>query len=101
MPKLTDGNRGTIAKAELPGKGQRLVFDDHRDAPRGFGLRITAAGGKAFILKYTFDGRERRKTIGDWPTWSLEAARAEARDLSQQIAKGTDPLEEKRRRKAE
>lgn len=101
MSKLTDGNRGTIAKADLPAKGQRFIFDDHRDAPRGFGLRITAAGGKAFILKYSIDGRERRKTVGDWPTWTLEAARAEARELVQSIAKGNDPLEEKRRRRAE
>lgn len=101
MGKLTDGNRGTITKAEPPAKGQRFIFDDHRDAPRGFGLRITAAGGKAFILKYTVDGRERRKTIGDWPTWSLEAARTEARELVRGIAGGNDPLEAKRRRKAE
>lgn len=101
MAKLTDGKSGTIAKAERPAKGQRLMFDEHRDAPRGFGLRITAAGGKAFILKYTIDGRERRKTIGDWPTWTLEAARAEARELVLKIAKGDDPLEAKRRRRAE
>lgn len=101
MPKLTDGNRGTIAKAEPPAKGQRFIFDDHRDAPRGFGLRITAAGGKAFILKYSVDGRERRKTIGEWPTWTLEAARSEARDLTRGIDKGQDPLEEKRRRREE
>lgn len=101
MSKLTDGNRGTIAKAEPPATGQRFIFDDHRDAPRGFGLRITSAGGKAFILKYTADGRERRKTIGDWPTWTLEAARAEARELVQGISRGQDPLEEKRRRRAE
>ncbi|MCA1775707.1 MAG: integrase arm-type DNA-binding domain-containing protein, partial [Loktanella sp.] len=101
MGKLTDGRSGTIAKAEAPAKGQRFIWDDHRDAPRGLALRITAAGGKAFVLQYTVDGRQRRKTIGDWPTWSLEAARIEARDLSQQIGKGSDPLEEKRRRKAE
>jgi integrase len=101
MAKLTDGKAGSIAKAELPEKGQRFIFDDHRDAPRGFGLRITQAGGKAFILKYTIDGRERRKTIGDWPTWSLEAARAEAQDLLRAINKGNDPLEAKRRRKGE
>lgn len=101
MPKLTDGPRGTIARAEAPAKGQRFIFDDHRDAPRGFGLRITAAGGKAFILSYTIDGRERRKTIGAWPTWTLEAGRAEAHDLLRGIAKGHDPLEKKRRRRAE
>ena len=101
MAKLTDGAKGTIAKAEAPTKGQRFIFDDHRDAPRGFGLRITAAGGKAFILKYASDGRERRKTIGDWPTWTLEAARVEARDLMRRIDTGDDPLEAKRRRRAE
>lgn len=84
-----------------PAAGQRFFFDDHRDAPRGFGLRVTQAGGVAFILKYTVDGRQRRKTIGDYPTWTLEAARAEARELVQSIAKGHDPLEEKRRRRAE
>jgi len=101
MAKLTDGRGGSIAKAEPPNKGQRFIFDDHRDAPRGFGLRITAAGGKAFVLQYTVEGRQRRKTIGDWPTWTLEAARDEARELRQQIDKGEDPLEEARRRKAE
>ncbi|MCC5956474.1 MAG: integrase arm-type DNA-binding domain-containing protein [Natronohydrobacter sp.] len=101
MAKLTDGDRGSIAKAEPPEKGQRFIFDDHRDAPRGFGLRITAAGGKAFILRYSVDGRERRKTIGEWPIWTLEAARAEARDLARGIDRGHDPLEAKRRRRAE
>lgn len=101
MSKLTDGKSGTIAKAAAPASGQRFIFDDHRDAPRGFGLRITSAGGKAFVLKYTIDGRERRKTIGDWPAWGLEQARNKARDLFHGIQNGEDPLEEKRRRRAE
>ncbi|RZU98784.1 tyrosine-type recombinase/integrase [Spiribacter vilamensis] len=99
--KFTDGKGGNIARAEPPEKGQRLLFDDHRDAPRGFGLRITGAGGKAFILKYTSEGKQRRKTIGAWPDWSLEAARDEARGIRQQIDSGIDPLEEKRRRRAD
>ncbi len=99
--KLTDGAGGTIAKAQAPNTGQRFIFDDHREAPRGFGLRITKAGGKAFVVKYNVDGRERRKTIGDWPTWTLAAARAEAHDLLRGLSRGVDPLEEKRRRKAE
>ncbi|NOX72940.1 MAG: tyrosine-type recombinase/integrase [Alphaproteobacteria bacterium] len=101
MAKLTDGRSGIIAKAEAPDHGQRFIYDDHRDAPRGFGLRITTAGGKAFILSYTSNGRKRRKTIGDWPTWTLESARAEARELVLKISSGVDPLEDARRRKAE
>ena len=101
MAKLTDGNRGTISKAEPPAKGQRFIYDDHQNAPRGFGLRITSSGGKAFVLKYAVEGRVRLKTIGAWPTWSLEAARTQAREIVQQIDLGNDPLELKRRRKAE
>lgn len=101
MGKLTDGRAGTIAKMPAPATGARLVFDDHRDAPRGFGLRVTSAGGKAFILRYTIDGRQRLKTIGDWPAWGLDQARIEARDLFQKVQKGDDPLEAKRRRRAE
>ncbi len=101
MAKLTDGNSGSIAKVEVPEAGQRFIHDDHRDAPRGFALRVTSAGGKAFVLNYKFDGKQRRKTIGEWPVWSLEAARAEAMELSRGINKGADPLEERRRRKLE
>lgn len=101
MAKLTDGNGGTIAKAAPPAKGQRFIFDDHRDAPRGFGMRITAAGGRAFVLKYAFDGRQRRKTIGAWPTWTLAAARDEAAKLRRRIDEGIDPLQAERQRAAD
>lgn len=101
MAKLTDGRGGTIAKVQPPAKGKTFIYDDHRDAPRGFALKVTAGGLRAFVLRYTIDGRQRLKVIGDWPAWTLEAARAEARELVQRIAKGDDPLEEKRRRRAE
>ena len=101
MVKLTDGRGGTIAKAQPPEKCKAFIYDDHRDAPRGFALKVTAGGLKAFVLRYTIDGRQRLKVIGDWPTWTLEAARAEAHDLLRGISKGADPLEAKRRRRAE
>lgn len=98
--KFTDGKNGTIAQAEPPAQGQSFRFDDHRDAPRGFGLRITKAGGKAFILKYSFEGKSHRKTIGNWPDWSLQAARAAARELRQQIDSGINPLDQERQRRS-
>ncbi|WP_371039292.1 hypothetical protein [Rhodosalinus sp. FB01] len=60
MTKLTDGRRGTIARAEPPAKGVRFIYGEHRDAPRGFALRIAVAGGKAFVMRYRIDGREWR-----------------------------------------
>ena len=100
MSKLTDGKAGTIAKTVPPAQGARFIFDDHRDAPRGFGLRVTKAGGRAFILDYTVAGVQRRKTIGDWPLWTLEAARIEAGRLRREVDGGADPLEDARRHRA-
>lgn len=90
-----------VRKAEPPAKGQRFIFDGHRDAPRGFALRITQAGGKAFVLNYTFHGKQRRKTIGEWPTWSVVAAREEAAALRRKIDSGIDVLEAEREERRE
>ena len=54
-----------VKDAEAPASGNRIIRDD---LVRGFGLRITSAGAKAFILGYSSAGRERRYTIGSYPT---------------------------------
>ena len=63
---------------------------------KGFGIRVTCAGSKAFVLNYrTRAGRERRYTIGAFPDWGTAAARTEAKRLKQQIhANGADPVGE-------
>lgn len=88
--KLTD----TIVKA-LPAaaKANRITYDSE---VKGFGIRVTCAGSKAFVLNYrTRAGRERRYTIGAFPDWGTAAARTEAKRLKQQIhANGADPVGE-------
>jgi len=88
-----------IKAAEAPAKGKRFLFDAHRDAPKGFGLRIMASGSKAFVLRYLVDGKDRITTIGAYPTWSLKAARERAKELRHQVDDGTDPLQAERDRK--
>lgn len=39
--------------------------------PRGFGVRVTAAGARSFVMNYSIARRERRYTIGRWPDWSV------------------------------
>ncbi|TQE99070.1 MAG: tyrosine-type recombinase/integrase [Spiribacter salinus] len=100
MPHLTDAK---IRKLTPPEKGRRLVFDDHRDAPTGFGVRVTAAGKRVFVLRYlTDDGKDRLLSIGqhDGNTWTLAAARKRAGELRREIDGGTDILEERRERRA-
>lgn len=68
-----------------------IIYD--ADLP-GFGIRLTSAGARSFVLNYVVDRRERRLTIGRFPTWSSTAAREEARALKRKVDLGIDPLEE-------
>ncbi len=74
-----------------PAAGNRIVYDTDI---KGFGLRITASGHKAFVLNYSLAGRERRYTIGDYgrDQWTVDAARKRAGELRRQVADGEDPL---------
>ena len=85
-----------------PVTGATTLWDDE---VKGFGVRIYAPtkkhkrGARAFFFNYRIDGVERRYTIGDRSAWSLEAARAAARELRRRVDRGEDPAEDKRERR--
>ncbi len=88
--KLTDG----LVQGLKPDKGRSRIYYDSR--LQGFGIRVTGAGSKSFVLNYrTQNGRERRLTIGSYPTWRTAAARQEAMRLRRDIDVGIDPLDER------
>jgi len=89
--RLTDT---VVRSLEPPPSGSRITYDG-AGGVRGFGLRVTATGAKAFILNYTVAGRERRLTIGTYSAWRVATARREAERLRQEIDRGIDPLGEK------
>ena len=89
-------NETTINRLQPPDKGNRVHYDS--EVP-GFGLRVTKAGARAFVLNYHVDGCERRMTLGSWPSWSATAARLRARELRKQIDQGLDPLSAKKERR--
>ena len=64
-------------------------------APRGFGVRVTAGGARAFVLNYRLRGREYRYTIGGWPDWSALKAVRTARDLRRRVDRGENPLDDR------
>jgi integrase len=81
-----------------PNTGNRINYDSQIP---GFGVRITAAGAISFILNYWIHGRERRISIGRWPSWTVVAARNRALDLRREISDGADPLEERQQKRTQ
>jgi len=62
----------------------------------GFGLMVTRNGARSYVVQYRAHGRSRRLTL-DAGALSLDAARREARKHMGEVAKGGDPLTERRR----
>lgn len=79
-----------VVKAAEIGSRKYVVFDE--DCP-GFGLCVFESGRKGFVLIYRAAGRPRRFTVGTWPSWSVTAARDEAKRLKRDIDRGEDPID--------
>ncbi len=82
-----------LKKQIAPAKGAITIWDADI---KGFGVRIYAPtkrhphGDRSFFINYRIDGYEKRLTIGNYPAWSSEAARAEARLLRRRVDRGED-----------
>ena len=83
-------------EAESPSDGKAYVILYDHDT-KGFGLRVTRAGAKSFILNYrNAGGIDRRYTIGTFrDPWRVNRARKEANRLKELIDQGQDPQGEK------
>lgn len=80
-----------VRELAAPATGQAITYDAEI---KGFGIRVTRAGAKAFVLNYRVRGAgiERRLTIGQYPAWSVAAAREEAKALRRRVDRGEDPM---------
>jgi integrase len=89
---LTDG---FCDEATGPSGRPYVIYYDPET--KGFGLRVTKAGAKSFVLNYrNAKGVERRLTIGTFrDPWRVKRARQEAHRLKELIDKGQDPQGEK------
>jgi integrase len=99
MP-TTDKLTEALAKRHEPpidGKPYVIVYDGE---VKGFGLRVTKAGARSFVVNYRARGVERRLTIGSFPDWSVAAAREEAKRLKREIDRGRDPMVERHEERA-
>jgi integrase len=79
---LTD----TKIRNAKPSKKPQRLFDE-----RGLYLEVSPAGGKWWRLKYRFEGKEKRVSLGVYPDVSLRDARDRRDESRKLLADGIDP----------
>ncbi|MGH6794739.1 MAG: tyrosine-type recombinase/integrase [Methylocella sp.] len=85
----------TAIRNAKPGEKPFRLFDGG-----GLYLEVSPAGGKWWRLKYRFDGKEKRLSLGVYPDVSLKDAR-DRRDASRKLlADGIDPSENRKAMKS-
>ena len=99
------GMRAKITKrmvdATEPGENDLFVWDTDL---KGFGLKVSPAGSKVYLIQYRLGGREartQRYTIGKHGSpWTPDKAREEAERLLGRVANELDPAKERKARLA-
>ncbi|MCE3248726.1 MAG: phage integrase family protein [Geminicoccaceae bacterium] len=94
MPAITISKR-TVDQVQ-PGPRDVFLWDQ---ALSGFGLKVTPAGGKVYIVQYRTGGRgspTKRVTVGRHGSpWTPDQARRKAREILGNVAAGGDPAGER------
>lgn len=99
MPKLT---KTYIDKVQPPAAGYEIHWDGgHDSAVKGYGLRVTATGVKAFVAQGRVNGKAIIITIGKFGLYTEAQARDKAQSLLQQMREGIDPRAVKKQAEAE
>ncbi|WP_084273752.1 tyrosine-type recombinase/integrase [Legionella fairfieldensis] len=89
--------KSVIDKLEpTAGKDQSFYRDE---TLKGFALRITASGVKSFVVETRINGRVKRVTLGKYGNITAEEARKQAKTLLGSVARGDDPIAEKKTQK--
>lgn len=97
MPVVRISKR-TVDAATCPSDVRALAYWD--ETLKGFGLVVTTAGSRSYVVQYRVGGREakvQRYTINRHGSpWTPEQARDRAAELLRLVAVGVDPGEEER-----
>ena len=89
--------KSIVEAVPRPAPGERAVLWDTE--VKGFGVRVTSAGKRTYVLRYRMGGRDtprRFVTIGQHGSpWTADQARRRALELLTQVRSGVDPVEER------
>ncbi|AOG09236.1 tyrosine-type recombinase/integrase [Agrobacterium sp. RAC06] len=85
MPKITK----RLVEAAAPSAKDAFLWDDELT---GYGLKVTPAGKKVFILQYRVGRQSRRMTLGAFGPITPDQARSLAQAALRSVARGEDPM---------
>lgn len=94
MPRLAKPLTDTEIRNAKPGEKPRRLFDG-----KGLHLLINPDGSKYWRLKYVFEGREKRISLGLYPEVTLAEARNLAISERRKLREGVDPAAERKAKK--
>ena len=77
-----------VERIRAPSSGQTDHFDQGYP---GLALRVSYGGSKSWVYFYRLFGKQKRMTLGRWPSMSLSAARDAWRNARTTIDKGESP----------
>jgi integrase len=110
MSEKVEISERIVAALSAPKIGNKVYFFSGaklqgKTAPPGFGVRVTKAGAKQFVLFYRVNGKKHLDTVGAWDEspkggeLTVRAAIIAAADRMKAIRDGADPRPERTRRK--
>jgi integrase len=100
MANKINFTRAAIDSLPLPEQGKRAEYWDTKTA--GLQVRVTSSGVRTFYVRRRIKGGPpERVKLGTYPAMTPDQARTRANDINADIAKGLNPAEVKRGRKAE
>ncbi len=93
-PERLRFTKTALQSLACPEKGRKYIYDTVAD---GLTICVTSTGRKTFYIYRRVRGRPERLRLGSFPDLSVEQARGIARAIAGDLAKGIDPVAERRK----
>jgi integrase len=92
-PQRVRMTKRIIDSLKLPEEGRFIVWDDRL---KGFGVRISCTGKKAFLVQGRAGRQQYLVAIGDYGPWTVDQARQRAEEIIRGADEGQNPARQKR-----